>query len=245
MTIPSEKDLIAAACHFGHRVARWNPKMAPYLYGKVQGVHVFDVFQTRRKLESVCIALARLIAEGKTLLLVSTKQQCADQVADIAKRAGLPMVTRRWTPGLLTNWKTISRRLRMYLDLQQSFQTGEVGKYTKKEQLKLRKLLTKLDSRLSGVAGMGGLPDAVFVVDAVRDRIAVLEAKIVHVPVYGICDSNADPDLFTDFIPGNDDAVKSLQLFLTTIDAALQEAKADRAARAEEQRAPSSEAVAT
>lgn len=221
MIIPSEKELVAAACHFGHRKEKWNPKMAPYLYGIRKGIHIFDPHKTREGLECVCEALKKLQREGKTILFVSTKQQSSPLVEKLARDSGQPVVTRKWIPGLITNWSTLKRRIKYYLDLQRAFQTGEVEKYTKKEQLNLRKKLAKLDIAFAGVATMKGLPDAMFIVDAVRDRVTALEAKKMGIPLYGICDSNADPDLFAACIPSNDDAVKSLTLLLATIGSEL------------------------
>jgi small subunit ribosomal protein S2 len=225
MPVPSEKELLAHAVHFGHRKEKWNPKMSSYLFGVRKGVHIFDLTQTREHLEQVCAAMKKLQAEGKTILFVSTKQQSIPMIEKIASSLGQPMVTKKWIPGLLTNWPTIKRRLKYYLDLQRSFQTGEVEKYTKKEQTELRKKLAKLDTALAGVSKMTGLPDAVFILDAVRDRVAVLEAAKLKIPVFGICDSNADPDYFTDFVPANDDAVQSIELLLNTIDAELSDGK--------------------
>jgi small subunit ribosomal protein S2 len=223
MTIPSEADLLAAAVHIGHRSHKWNPKMKPYLYGVQNGIHIFDLTQTKGKLRETCEALTSLSKEGKNILFVSTKQHSFHFLELLAKETGQPIVTKKWIPGLLTNWKTISRRIKYYLDLQNSFKTGEVEKYTKKEQLQLRKKLSKLDHALSGVAGMTGLPDAIFVVDAVRDVIAVKEACVCGIPVFGICDSNADPDLFTIPIPGNDDAANAVKIILETVQHALME----------------------
>ncbi len=222
--IPSEKDLLQAACHFGHRKEKWNPKMSPYLYGVRQGIHIFDLTKTRDGLTKVCEQLKALQAMGKTILFVSTKQQSIPLIEALAKKLGQPMVTKKWIPGLLTNWTTIKKRLRFYLDLQRSFQTGEIEKYTKKEQTALRKQLGKLDIALGGVATMSGLPDAIFVVDAIRDRVAVLEAAKLKIPIFGICDSNADPDLFSAFVPANDDAVKSLSLILSSVESELGDA---------------------
>lgn len=225
MKIPTEQELLAAACHFGHPRPKWNPKMAKYLHSVHKGVHVFDLTQTRAHLERACKELQKLQSDGKTILFVSTKQQAIPLIERIAAELHQPVVTKKWLPGLMTNWPTLKRRLQYYLDLRKSFQTGEVEKYTKKEQTELRKKLAKLDVALSGVAGMNGLPHAVFVVDAVRDHVAVLEAKKLGIPVYGICDSNADPDEFAVCIPANDDASKSLELLLTTIESALLAAK--------------------
>lgn len=217
MTIPSEEELLQAACHIGHRVTKWNPKMKPFLYGERKGIHVFDLAKTREYLEKTCAQLAALQKEGKMILFVSTKQHSTQFLEELGQATGQPIVTKKWIAGLLTNWKTISRRIKYYLDLQTSFKTGEVEKYTKKEQTQLRKKLAKLDNALAGVAGMTGLPDAVFVVDALRDVIAVREAHTIGVPVFGICDSNADPDFFTTPIPANDDAINSVKLVLDTV----------------------------
>ena len=238
MAIPSEKELLAAACHFGHRKEKWNPKMSPYLYGVRKGIHIFDLVQTKKKLEEACAALKKLQVEGKTILFVSTKQQSIPLIENLATVLNQPMVTKKWIPGLLTNWTTIRRRLKYYLDLQRSFQTGEVEKYTKKEQTSLRKKLAKLDTALAGVARMTGLPDAVFIVDAIRDRVAVLEAAKLHIPIYGICDSNADPDQFTCMIPANDDALKAIVLLLNTVEAELSDGKKRAMKDGDEERSP-------
>ena len=228
MHIPTEQQLLDAACHFGHPRTKWNPKMAAYLYAVHNGVHVFDLTKTREQLQKACEALKALQTEGKTILFVSTKQQAIPIIERMCKELHQPVVTKKWIAGLLTNWPTIKRRLQYYLDLRTSFQTGEVEKYTKKEQLDLRKKLAKLDVALSGVAHMAGLPHAVFVVDALRDHVAVLEAKKLGIPVYGICDSNADPDEFAVCIPANDDASKSLDLILGTVEQALISAKSGK-----------------
>jgi small subunit ribosomal protein S2 len=218
MAIPTEKELMAAACHFGHRKEKWNPKMKPFLFTVRKGIHIFDLTKTRKALEKTCDEMRSLQKSGKTILFVSTKLQSIGAIEQISKATGQPVVTKKWVPGLLTNWSTLKHRIRYYLDLQSSFKTGTVEKYTKKEQTALRKELAKLDLALSGVSGMTGIPDAVFIVDAVRDRVAVREAKKIGVPVFGICDSNADPDAFKVFIPANDDAVKSIQMILQTIE---------------------------
>lgn len=228
MTIPSEKDLLAAACHFGHPKEKWNPKMKQYLFGVRKGIHIFDLTKTKEHLAKVCEAMQKLQVEGKTILIVSTKQQSIPLVEEMGRVLHQPVVTKKWIPGLMTNWPTLKRRLQYYLDLRRGFQTGELDKYTKKEQTELRKQLTKLDMALAGVAGMTGLPHALFVVDAVRDHVAVLEAKKLGIPVFGICDSNANPDDFAVCIPANDDAVKSISIVLTTIQNALTEAKSSK-----------------
>ena len=200
--------------------------MKPFLYGTRKGIHIFDLEKTHDALKKVCDELRALQKSGKTILFVSTKAQSLLLIEHISKAIHQPVVTKKWVPGLLTNWATIKHRIRYYLDLQNSFKTGEIEKYTKKEQTALRKELAKLDAGLSGVSSMTGLPDAVFVVDAVRDHVAVLEARKLGIPVYGICDSNADPDNFKVFIPANDDAVQSIKIILDAIQSELQDAKA-------------------
>lgn len=217
----SEKDLLNAACHLGHPKHKWNPKMAHYIYGVQNNVHIFDLVQTKTALDNVCNELSKLQKEGKTILFASTKQQSIPYIEMFNEALGLPIVTKKWMPGLLTNWNTIKTRIKHYLELQNSFKTGEIEKYTKKEQTQLRKELMKLDIALGGVATMKRPPDALFVIDAVRDHVAVLEAKKLRIPVYGICDSNADPDMFTSCIPANDDAVKSIELIMNTVLAAM------------------------
>lgn len=217
MSIPTEKDLLASAVHFGHRKEKWNPKMKPYLYGVRKGIHIFDLTKTRAALQKVCDELRAMQKSGKTILFVSTKPQGIVLLEEVGRMTGQPMVTKKWMPGLITNWPTMKRRIRTYLDLQSSFKTGEVEKYTKKEQTQLRKELAKLDLAFSGVATLKDVPDALFVVDAIRDHVAVLEAKKLGIPVYGICDSNANPDEFTGAIPANDDAVKSIEIILMTV----------------------------
>ena len=245
MKIPSEKELLDAACHFGHPKQKWNPKIAQYLFGSRKGIHIFNLIKTRTGLENVCEAIKKLQSEGKTILFVSTKQQSIPLIEELGHVFHQPVVTKKWIPGLLTNWPTLKRRLQYYLDLRRSFQTGEVEKYTKKEQTALRKELAKLDTALAGVASMSGLPDALFVVDAVRDHVAVLEAKKLKIPVYGICDSNADPDEFTICIPANDDAVRSIDLILRTVAAALGDAKAPSKASPKEESPAVREVIAS
>jgi len=217
MAIPSTKALLDAACHFGHKREKWNPRMARYIYCIRKGIHIFDLEQTEARLRLMCEHLKKLQKEGKTILFVSTKQQSTALIEELGEALGQPIVTKKWIPGLLTNWNTIKKRIKYYLDLQQSFRSGEVEKYTKKEQLDLRKELAKLDIALSGVSSMTGMPQALFVVDAVRDHVSVLEARKLGIAVFGICDSNSNPDDFTIFVPANDDAVKSIGLILNTV----------------------------
>jgi small subunit ribosomal protein S2 len=191
--------------------------MASYLFGIRKGIHIFDLTQTKTHLEQVVSELKKLQNEGKSILFVSTKQQSTSLIEEIGESLNQPTVTKKWIPGLLTNWSTLKRRIKYFLDLKESFRSGDVEKYTKKEQLGLRKKLAKLETALGGVCGMTKVPDALFVVDALRDRVAVLEANTLRIPVYGICDSNVDPKHFRAFVPANDDAVRSIGIVLSTI----------------------------
>ncbi|PIP65111.1 30S ribosomal protein S2 [Candidatus Peregrinibacteria bacterium CG10_big_fil_rev_8_21_14_0_10_49_16] len=235
MPFPTEKDLIKSACHFGHAKHKWNPKMAPYLYAIQKGIHIFDLTQTHAKLKEVCAELQELYDAGKVILFVSTKQQSITAVESIGKHLNQPIVTSKWIPGLMTNWNTIKKRLKVYKDLQESFKSGDITKYTKKEQTMLRKKLAKLDIALSGVAHMTSTPDAIFVVDAVHNNVAVREALTLKIPVYGICDSNANPDDFTNFVPANDDAVKSIEIILNTVEEHLLGGKTKKKAETPEE----------
>ncbi len=221
MSLPTEKELFVAACHIGHPKNKWNPRMAPYLYGVRRGIHIFDLTQTKTHLELVVEQLKKLQAEGKTILFASTKQQSIPLIEEIGETLRQPTVTKKWIPGLLTNWPTIKRRIKYFLELKESFRSGEIDKYTKKEQTMLRKKMAKLETALGSVSGMTRVPDAIFVIDALRDRVAVLEANVLKIPVFGICDSNVDPKLFQQFIPANDDAVKSIGIILSTVRDAL------------------------
>src|SRR3989338_4825541 len=167
------KDMLAHAVHFGHRPSKWNPKMAAYIYGKYSGVHVFDLKKTAIALEESCKFLQRLSSEGKTVLFVSTKQQAIKIVEDVAKECGMPHITHKWVPGLLTNFNTIKKRIKYLQTLKEQQKAGELDKYTKKEALGFKKTIEKLEDALGGVQEMHKLPDVLLVVDVVREKIAI------------------------------------------------------------------------
>lgn len=210
----SLKDMAANAVHFGHPTSRWNPKMKPYLYGARNGIHIFDLKQTATKLVEALEFLSRMAKDNKEILFVGTKQQCRRFLYEIKSETGMPIVTDRWIPGLLTNYKTIKERINYFKQLKEDDASGALSKYTKKEQTKLRKKIQELSVSLSGVENMKGKPDVLFVADIVRDHIAVEEARKLRIPVVGIVDSNASPDKVDYPIPGNDDAIKSLGYIL-------------------------------
>ena len=215
------KAMFDNAVHVGHRTHKWNPRMKKYLYGEKNGVHIINLEKTAEKLDEALGFLNRLSAQGRKVLLVSTKPQSMKLLEDVAGTAGMPYVTSRWIPGLLTNFKTIKTRIKYLQQLQDQEETGEFQKYTKKEAAKLRKTIAKLSLALGGVQGMTDLPDPVFVLDVLRDEIAVDEAKKIGLPVVAFVDSNADPSKINYSIPANDDALKSLVYLLGKVGDAL------------------------
>lgn len=224
----NKKDLegmLVAACHFGHKVSKWNPKMQQYLYTQRDGVHIFDLVKTYECLTQALDFLKQTAASGKTILLMSTKLQLAKFLTEAARECGCPYVTRKWMPGILTNYDTIKKRIKYFKDLKDKKASGDWGKYTKKERLTMQRMMDKLEDAFSGVENMTKLPDALVVFDCVHDVLALREAKRLKIPTVGVCDSNADPDLLTYPIPGNDDAVKSLKFFLDKIVEAIKDGK--------------------
>lgn len=219
----SLKEMVQNAVHFGHPTHKWNPKMKPYLYDKRHGIHVFDLKKTAEALIVALDFLANASRAKKTILFVGTKQQSHAMLQDIKKTTQQPIVTDKWIPGLLTNFKTIRKRIDYFKQLKEDDRTGALEKYTKKEQLKLRKKIQDLSTSLSGVEDMKETPDVLFVVDTVRDIISVREARRLKIPVVAIVDSNADPDLVDYPIPANDDAMKSIKYILTLVKEALSE----------------------
>lgn len=210
----SLKDMIDNAVHFGHPTHKWNPKMKPFLYGKRHGIHIFDLRQTAERLVQALEFLANANRANKTILFVGTKQQCHAKLEEIKSESGHPIVTDKWIPGLLTNFKTIKERIKYFKQLKSDDASGALQKYTKKEQVKLRKKIQDLSITLSGVEDMTSTPDVIFVTDVVRDHIPVNEARRLKIPVVGLVDSNADPDVVDYPIPANDDAIKSVQYIL-------------------------------
>jgi small subunit ribosomal protein S2 len=217
----SVEDLKANAVQFGHKTARWNPKMKRYLYGTASGVHIFDLNKTLEHLNELLEYLKTASSHGKTILFVSTKPQSAGLIQDLALKTGNPYVTKKWFGGTLTNFDTMKERIRYYKNLVEERETGAFDRFTKKEVAQKNKEIEKLASALGGITNLRRVPDVVFVVDAKRDKIAVNEAKKLGVPVVGFCDSNADPDVLDVFVPANDDALKSLMFLIGLVEKAL------------------------
>ncbi len=215
------KEMLANAVHFGHQTQKWNPRMKRYLYGVRDGIHIFDLQKTFENLQNALNFIRKSVQEGKTILFVSTKQQAATPLESTAKKCNMPYVTHKWIGGLLTNFSTVKKRIVHFVELEEKTKAGELEKYTKKEASDFKKELEKLSIAFSGLRNMKKRPDVLFVVDCVRDHIAVNEAKKLNIPIISITDSNANPDEIDYPIPGNDDAVKSLKYFLTKVEDAI------------------------
>jgi len=210
------RQLLEAGVHFGHQTHRWNPKMAPYIFGARNNIHILDLAQSVPLLHQALKAVSDTVANGGRVLLVGTKRQAQEQVADAARRSAQYYVNSRWLGGMLTNWKTISisiQRLRKVEDLL----NNEAQRLTKKERLMLDREREKLERNLGGIKEMGGVPDLVFVIDTNREAIAVQEARRLGIPVAAILDSNCNPDGITYPVPGNDDAGRAIQLYCDLI----------------------------
>ena len=216
----SMRQLLEAGVHFGHHTRRWNPKMAPYLFGVRNGIHIIDLEQTVPMLDHAVKAVRDVAAAGGRVLFVGTKRAASDKVADAAKRCGQYYVNHRWLGGMLTNWKTISQSIKRLRELEDRLTSNTQG-LTKKELLMLTRDRDKLERALGGIKDMGGQPDILVVIDTLKEQIAIQEANVLHVPVVAVCDSNSDPTNVTYPVPGNDDAIRAITLYCDLISGAV------------------------
>jgi small subunit ribosomal protein S2 len=219
------KQLLEAGVHFGHQTRRWDPKMRPYIYGERNGIHIVDLRQTVSQVAEAMEFVKQIAIDGGSVLFVGTKKQAQSAVADAAQRSGMPFVNYRWLGGMLTNFSTIQKRVYYMKELQRLEQTGEMNNRPKKERLKLRRELEKLEKNLGGVSTMTRLPDAVFVVDVNTEETAVKEADRLSIPVIALVDTNSDPDPVDYVIPGNDDAIRAADLIAGALADAIIEGK--------------------
>ena len=219
MALPdySMRQLLEAGVHFGHQAHRWNPKMAQYIFGTRNNIHIVDLTQTVPMLHRALQAVSDTVANGGRVLFVGTKRQAQDAVAEAAKKSAQYYVNSRWLGGTLTNWKTVSNSIKRLRALDEMLASNEAQGYTKKERLTLQRERDKLDRALGGIKDMGGLPDLVFVIDTNKEDIAIKEARRLNVPVAAIVDTNCDPDGITYVIPGNDDASRAITLYCDLI----------------------------
>ncbi len=217
MSVVSMKQLLEAGVHFGHQTRRWNPKMAPYIFTERNGIYIIDLQKTVKKLEDAYMFVRELSANGGDILFVGTKKQAMDSIKEEAIRCEMPFVNARWLGGMLTNFNTIKKRIKRLEQLTAMETDGTFDLLPKKEVAKLKLEREKLEKFLGGIVGMKRQPAAMFIVDPRKERIAVLEAKKLHIPIVAIVDTNCDPDEIDYVIPGNDDAIRAVKLIAGAI----------------------------
>src|SRR5438045_1471865 len=215
MALPdySMRQLLEAGVHFGHQAHRWNPKMAEYIFGARNNIHIIDLAQSVPMMHRALQAVSDTVANGGRILFVGTKRQAQDAIAEAAKKSAQYYVNSRWLGGTLTNWKTISGSIKRLRKLDEMLSSGEAGAYTKKERLTLTREKDKLEKALGGIKDMGGLPDLLFVIDTNKEDIALKEARRLNIPIAAIVDTNCDPNGISYLVPGNDDAGRAISLY--------------------------------
>jgi small subunit ribosomal protein S2 len=225
MSVVSMKQLLEAGVHFGHQTRRWNPKMARYIFTERNGIYIIDLQKTVEKIEDAYQFVKNVVSENKEILFVGTKKQAQESIEEECKRCGMPYVNQRWLGGMLTNFKTIRKRVDRLHQLEKMEEDGTFDLLPKKEVIKLRHEKEKLEKFLGGIKDMKDLPGALFVVDPRKERIAVAEARKLGIPLVGIVDTNCDPDEIDHVIPGNDDAIRAVKLITSVMADAVLEAK--------------------
>ena len=230
----SIEDLLKSGAHFGHLTRRWNPKMKEFIFMQRNGIHIIDLKKTQKYLEEALEEVQKLARAGKTILFVGTKKQSQEIIKTEAMRAGMPFVTHRWLGGMLTNFSTVRKSIGRMQDIERMKTEGTVNELTKKEGLMLDREQQKLADTLGGISKMGRLPGAVFVVDIMKEHLAVNEAIKLHIPIIAMVDTNSDPDIPDYIIPCNDDSARTIQLIASQIADAVIEGAAEREAQVEE-----------
>jgi small subunit ribosomal protein S2 len=234
-TSPAElvKSLVDAGVHFGHRVSRWNPKMQPYISGKRNMIHIIDVKETVKGLLRAKKLVQNVVAQGKDVLFVGTKRQARFAVEEESKRCGMHYVSERWLGGTLTNFRTIRDRLKRLEELEKLWETGQIETYSKKMKSTLNREMTKIKTNLEGIRRMDRMPGLMFIIDTRREHIAVKEAKKLGVPTVALIDTDSDPDLIDLPIPGNDDAMRAVEIIMKELADSIIEGKTGRAEKSE------------
>ena len=232
------KELINTGVHFGHRTSRWNPKMAPFIFGKRNLIHIIDIRETVKGILRSKKFLAKVVAKGDDVLFVGTKRQARASVEAVAQRTGMHYVTERWLGGTLTNFRTIRSRLARLEELEVIESEGMAGKYSKKMIAALNRERRKMHRNLQGIRKMDRLPGALVIVDTKREHISALEARKLHIPVIGMIDTDSDPDYVDIAIPANDDAMRAIELILNELGNAVQESVRSRPSQEKEQQQP-------
>ena len=223
MSTVSMRDMLQAGAHFGHQTRYWNPKMSQYIFGARNNIHIINLEHTVPAFNESLEVIRKMASQKKKILMVGTKRAAQKTIKEQAERSGQPFVSHRWLGGMLTNYKTIRASIRRYRELEAQSQDGTFDKLTKKEALMRTRAKEKLELSIGGIKDMGGLPDALFVVDVEHERIAVNEANKLGIPVFGIVDTNSDPAGIDYIIPGNDDAIRAIKLYVTAVaDACLE-----------------------
>jgi len=225
MAVVTMKQLLEAGVHFGHQTSRWNPKMQRFIHGERSGIYIIDLQQTLGCIESAYGFTRDLAANGGRVLFVGTKRQAQDPVRSYAEKCGMPYVNQRWLGGMLTNFQTISKRVAKMQEYQRMRDSGEFEVMPKKEALQFSRELEKLERNLTGISHMKSLPEAIFVIDTVREHIAITEANKLGIPVIAVLDTDCDPDVIQYPIPGNDDAIRSGRLLCRVISDAIEEGR--------------------
>lgn len=228
MAQPSVKQLLEAGVHFGHLKRKWNPSMAPYIFMEKNGIHIIDLNKTAVKLDDACKAVRQMARSGKKVLFVATKKQAQEIIAREAKRVNMPYVTERWPGGMLTNFATIRKAIRKMGNIDKMATDGTFETMNKKERLMIMRQREKLERNLGSISDLGRLPSAIFVVDIVKEHIAVAEAKRLNIQTFAIVDTNADPKAVDFAIPGNDDATASIEIITRALTDAIIEGLNDR-----------------
>ncbi|MBQ7941357.1 MAG: 30S ribosomal protein S2 [Muribaculaceae bacterium] len=228
MANPTFEQLLEAGCHFGHLKRKWNPAMAPYIFMERNGIHIIDLYKTSAKLAEAAAALKNIAKAGKKVLFVATKKQAKQVIADKATSINMPYVIERWPGGMLTNFPTIRKAVKKMATIDKMTKDGTFDNLSKREKLQISRQRAKLEKNLGSIADLNRLPSALFVVDVMKEHIAVAEANRLGIPVFGIVDTNSDPSAVDFAIPANDDASKSIELILATVCEAMAEGLEER-----------------
>lgn len=230
MATPTFEQLLEAGCHFGHLKRKWNPAMAPYIFMERNGIHIIDLVKTAAKIEEAAAALKSIAKSGKKVLFVATKKQAKQVVADKATAIGMPYVIERWPGGMLTNFPTIRKAVKKMASIDKMSKDGTFDNLSKREKLQITRQRAKLEKNLGSIADLNRLPSALFVVDVLKEHIAVAEANRLGIPVFAMVDTNSDPTNIDFVIPANDDASKSIEVVLDAVCAAMAEGLEERKA---------------
>ena len=228
MATPTFDQLLEAGCHFGHLKRKWNPAMAPYIFMERNGIHIIDLYKTAAKIDEAAAALKQIAKSGRKVLFVATKKQAKEAIAEKASSIGMPFVLERWPGGMLTNFPTIRKAVKKMTTIDKMTKDGTFDNLSKREKLQITRQRAKLEKNLGSIADLSRLPSALFVVDVMKEHIAVAEANRLGIPVFGIVDTNSNPDSVDYVIPANDDASKSIEVILDAVCSAMAEGLEER-----------------